>query len=93
MKNEPSADSAPATPPPLSGYDADVLASARKNHILLFQTFGGPPTDEMLRSIGAEVLQMWDQGRVIFPYQDDESEAMRMMGQMEPELIVRFTKC
>ena len=76
----------------MCGYDADVLASARANHILMALPFGIAPTDEMLRSIGAEVLHMWDQGRVIFPYQDHESEAMRAMGRMEPEMIVRFTK-
>lgn len=77
----------------MSGYDADVLASARANHILIVLPFGRPSTDVMLRGIGAEVLQKWDQGRVIFPHQDDESKAMRMMGRMEPEMIVRFTKC
>lgn len=82
-----------ATGSALTAYERGVLDSARKNHIWLnaFQCIR--PTDEFKRQVGETILDMLDcRENLICDWQDSESEPLRAIGRLTPELIVRINK-
>lgn len=77
----------------MTDYERQVIESAEKNHIWLNAFACIRPSDEFLIGIGRQVLDMLEQKEnLIYPHQDSEIEAMRSIGKLTPELILRVNK-
>ena len=77
----------------LSGYDRDVLRTAKENHIWLNAFACVRPTTEFRLQLADQILAMLnDKSNLIYDHQDSDDENWRALGKLTPELIVRINK-
>lgn len=77
----------------LSGYDRDVLRTAKENHIWLNAFACVRPTTEFRLQLADQILAMLnDKSALIYDHQDHPNENWRAIGKLTPELIVRVNK-
>lgn len=77
----------------LSAYDKAVMESASANHIWLNGFNCVRPTDDFVFKLGYQVLQMLDcRENLIHNHQDSDNEALKRIGQLTPELVLRINK-
>ena len=77
----------------LSGYDRDVLRTAKENHIWLNAFACVRPTTEFRLQLADQILAMLnDKSNLIYDHQDSTDENWRVLGKLTPELIVRINK-
>lgn len=77
----------------LSGYDRDVLRTAKENHIWLNAFACVRPTTELRLQLADQILALLnDKSNLIYDHQDSAAENWRALGKLTPELIVRINK-
>lgn len=77
----------------LSAYDKAVMESAKHNHIWLNAFNCIRPTVEFKLRLADQIMQMLDcKENLIHNHQDSDNEALKRLGQLTPELVLRINK-
>lgn len=77
----------------LTAFDRDVLRAAQANHIWLNAFACVLPTQDFKIQLADQILAMLnDKEALIHDHQDDKNKAMRALGKLTPQLIIRINK-
>lgn len=77
----------------MTQYEQDVIRSAQTNHIWLNAFSCVNPTPELKIQLADQILAMLnDTDNLIYDDQDSENEALRALGKLLPQLVVRINK-
>ena len=87
------ANSAPVDPVVISSFDKDILVSVKENHIWLNAFKCIRPTVDFRLKLADTILH-WldDEHYFIYDHQDSKNKALRDLGRLTPQIVIRINK-